>query len=226
MLKGKGTRVRRRPTAACCAIPHAQRSARSSWQCRAWPTEPRGRSSSLPSHALRRRDYANAADRSQLTAALTTPRRHRHCSSKERKANVNSRSKIGHAQIQIRPPRVETGQHQQSHGQTARSWSSPYEAAMKPPAETGRRRRARALDGGRDKQAEPDRQDVAYHCMKIGAWSGQSAQLRQHAAECDRLAEETDDVVARQYLTELATEFRTLADEIDESKPGDEAGEH
>ena len=62
--------------------------------------------------------------------------------------------------------------------------------------------------------------------MKIGAWSGQFAQLRQHAAECDRLAEEADDLVARQSLTELATQFRTLADEIDESKPGDEAGEH
>jgi hypothetical protein len=44
-------------------------------------------------------------------------------------------------------------------------------------------------------------------------------EFRQSAAECERLARESTDAFVKQYLAELATEFRKQADALDEREP-------
>jgi len=44
-------------------------------------------------------------------------------------------------------------------------------------------------------------------------------EFRQSAAECERLARESSDAFVKQYLVELAMEFRKQADALDEHEP-------
>jgi len=43
--------------------------------------------------------------------------------------------------------------------------------------------------------------------------------IRQRAVECERLAEQSTDVLVKQYLTELAAAFRKHADRLEELAP-------
>jgi hypothetical protein len=47
----------------------------------------------------------------------------------------------------------------------------------------------------------------------------QSSDLRQSAAECERLVGESSDIFVRQYLTELAVEFRKQAKACEDLEP-------
>jgi hypothetical protein len=53
-----------------------------------------------------------------------------------------------------------------------------------------------------------------------------STELRQHAVECERLAQASADPVVRQYLDELAREFREWANAMGEGERRVQGAQH
>jgi hypothetical protein len=53
---------------------------------------------------------------------------------------------------------------------------------------------------------------------RTGECALKSTELQQHAVECARLAQQSADPVVRQYLDELAREFRKWAEAMGEGE--------